>query len=151
MNKSMLAAVVVLVLGVSLFAAYKMTRPSNVTYIPPAEPSASTTTNYNSSTNPNASTSALPSSTSTVKITSSGFDPAIIKIKAGEMVTWMNSDTVTHNVSSDPHPTHTIYPALNLGNILAGASKSLTFSQAGTYKYHDHLHSTLTGQIVVSP
>ena len=149
MNKSMLAAIVVLVLGIGLFAAYKMTRSSSVTYTPPTEQSP--TTDYNANTSPAASGSAQPSTVSTVKITSAGFDPAVIKIKVSDSVTWTNSDSVTHNVSSDPHPTHTIYPALNLGNILAGASKSLTFSQAGTYKYHDHLHSTLTGQVVVSP
>lgn len=84
-----------------------------------------------------------------VTISSSGFSPKDITIKAGEAVTWTNSDSADHAVNSAPHPTHTIYPSLNLNTIKSGEKKSLTFPDAGTYKYHDHLNPTLFGSVTV--
>lgn len=94
-------------------------------------------------------TSSAQIQTTTVKITSSGFVPATVTIKAGDSVTWTNDDTSVHTVNSSPHPTHTDYAPLNLNQLKAGESKSLTFPQAGTYKYHDHLRPSLTGSVVV--
>ena len=84
-----------------------------------------------------------------VTISSSGFSPKDITIKAGEAVTWTNSDTADHNVNSAPHPTHTIYSPLNLDTIKPGEEKSLTFPRTGTYKYHDHLNPSLFGSVTV--
>lgn len=84
-----------------------------------------------------------------VTISESGFSPQVITVKAGETVTWMNSDSKVKDVSSAVHPTHQVYPPLNLGNIAVGESKSLTFPTAGTFKYHDHLYPIQTGSVVV--
>lgn len=96
-----------------------------------------------------ASPSAAVSEKNLVMITASGFEPKVITIKAGEAVTWKNTDSLNHTVDSAPHPTHTSYPPLNLGLIAPGTSKSLVFPTPGTYKYHDHLNPSLTGQVVV--
>jgi plastocyanin len=88
-------------------------------------------------------------SATTVNITANGFTPKTVTIKVGESVTWMNNDTAPHNVNSDTHPSHTVYPPLNLETIQPGASKSLSFPKAGTYKYHDHLNPQLQGTVVV--
>lgn len=85
-----------------------------------------------------------------VKITSSGFSPKDITIKIGESVTWMNEDSESHQVNSAVHPTHQLYPPLNtVGLLKQGAKKSLSFPEAGTYKYHDHLNPSLTGSVTV--
>ena len=84
-----------------------------------------------------------------VNITASSFNPKSLTIKVGDSVTWMNGDTQDHTVNSAPHPTHTVYPPLNLGLIKPGEQKSLTFPTPGTYKYHDHLNPSLTGSITV--
>lgn len=84
-----------------------------------------------------------------VAITSSGFSPAGVTIRAGGIVKWVNNDTSVNNVSSVVHPTHQVYPPLNLGNIQPGGSVSLKFPPAGTYKYHNHLKPTLTGSVTV--
>lgn len=84
-----------------------------------------------------------------VKITSSGFMPQSITIKKGKSVTWINDDTKDHTINSAPHPTHTTYPRLNIGAIKAGTKASLSFPDAGSYKYHDHLNPSLTGSITV--
>lgn len=84
-----------------------------------------------------------------VKITSSGFMPKDLTIKAGESVTWMNDDTLDHTVNSAVHPTHQVYLPLNLGTLQSGEKKSLNFPEAGSYKYHDHLNPTLFGSVTV--
>lgn len=96
--------------------------------------------------------SASPSATmskTAVTISNSGYSPKDITIKPGESVTWTNSDSAVHTVNSAIHPTHQVYPPLNLGNLAPGTSKSLTFPEAGTYKYHDHLNPTLFGSVTV--
>lgn len=85
----------------------------------------------------------------TVQISSSGFSSKSITIKVGETVTWMNSDSVNHTVYSAGHPTHLIYPPLNLGTIKPGKKVSLEFPKVGTYQYHDHLNPSLTGAVIV--
>lgn len=86
---------------------------------------------------------------SLITITQAGFSPKDITISQGTTVTWMNSDTADHAVNSAPHPTHTIYPLLNLGTIKPEEKKSLIFPKAGTYKYHDHLNPSLFGSVTV--
>lgn len=84
-----------------------------------------------------------------INITSGGYSPKDLVVKAGQSVLWFNKDSKEHTVDSAPHPTHTIYPKLNLGVIKTGESKTLIFSDKGTYKYHDHLNPTLFGSITV--
>lgn len=88
-------------------------------------------------------------SKSVVQITSSGFTPQNITVKAGESVTWVNEDTESHQVNSAVHPTHQVYPRLNLGVIKPAETKELSFPDAGSYKYHDHLNPSLTGSVTV--
>lgn len=83
-----------------------------------------------------------------VTITSSGFSPQNITIAAGESVTWVNEDSADHQVQSAVHPTHQLYPPLNsVGLLKSGEKKSLSFPEAGTYKYHDHLNPSFTGSV----
>ena len=131
-------AVVVLVAG-----GWFLTRPQST---PTPTPSVVSTPTPTEST---ATEGAMVEDRTTVTISSSGFSPKEITIKAGTAVTWTNSDTADHNVNSAPHPTHTIYSPLNLNTIKPGETKSLTFPDTGIYKYHDHLNPTLFGSITV--
>lgn len=85
----------------------------------------------------------------TVMLTARGFEPMMLTVKAGTTVTWTNKSDTTGNVSSDPHPTHQKFPLLNLGDFPSGATMSLTFSEPGTYTYHNHLDSSETGTVIV--
>lgn len=86
----------------------------------------------------------------TIEINAKGFLPEQVRIKAGDKVTWVNNDTDDHQVSSDLHPTHLIYPPINTIDTLAPAQKkSLTFPEKGTYKYHDHLNPQFRGSVTV--
>ncbi len=102
-------------------------------------------------TTPTATQTATPGATFTqVIVTSAGFSPAIVEIVQGGTVTWMNNDTVAHQIASAPHPVHTDYPPLNsVGTLQPGQSRSLKFDQVGTYRYHDHLNLASKGTVVV--
>lgn len=94
-----------------------------------------------------------PSSTSLaaaeITIRQSGFSPAKLTIKAGTKVVWRNQSGQLVSINSAVHPTHLLYPALNLGEVLEGVSVELVFDKAGTYKYHNHLNPAQTGEIIV--
>lgn len=78
------------------------------------------------------------------KVTIAGFrySPASLTVRVGTTVTWTNTDSAPHNVtSSGSGPLHS--PTLN-----KGASYSYTFTKAGKYPYvctfHDWMHGTVT-------
>lgn len=87
-----------------------------------------------------------------VSITSSGFSPASVTVKAGQTVTWTNNDSRTHQPAVDPHPVHSNLPGFDSApGIAAGQTYSFTFTKAGTWAYHDHLFSFRTGTVIVTP
>lgn len=147
MSKNTLIAAVVVVVLVLAGWYFIKSQQGGVSYTQPA-PAASPKVSQ-------PTTPATPSATKTteknvVTIQSSGFLPKNITIKVGGSVTWVNQDTVNHQVRSAVHPTHLLYPPLNTIALLKpGEEQSLTFPQAGTYKYHDHLNPSLTGSVTV--
>ncbi len=139
------AVITVVVVIVVILGGWYLLRPK-----PSVAPTPSTVTSTPTETAaPTASEGAMMKGETAVTVTASGFSPKDVTIKAGDSVTWMNNDSAVHNVSSAIHPTHQVYPPLNLGNIEAGGKVSLKFPTAGTYKYHDHLSPSLTGTVTV--
>src|SRR3972149_12236577 len=94
-------------------------------------------------------TETTPVSGNLITYTDSGFSPAQVSVKAGDTVTFKNDSATSVQVNSAPHPAHTQFPELNIGSIAAGESKSVTFTTAGTKKYHNHLNPSQNGTIVV--
>ena len=84
-----------------------------------------------------------------VTLTQNGFSPSTFTIKAGATVTWTNKSGGSAILNSNPHPTHTAYPPLNLGSFPNGGTLSLTFDKPGSYGYHNHLNPGQTGTIAV--
>jgi len=78
-----------------------------------------------------------------VRITSSAFSPATVTIATADSVKWTNKDTKTHQVVANNG-------AFASPIIAAGHAWAHRFNTAGTYKYHDALHPTLTGKVVVT-
>ena len=96
--------------------------------------------------------------TATIEMTASGFSPSTLTITAGTTVTFVNSDTKERWPASAVHPTHRVYPESGgcLGSkfdacrgLAPGESWSFTFNQKGTWRYHDHLTTSLTGTVIV--
>ena len=79
-----------------------------------------------------------------VEIKDFAFNPAEIRITAGTVVTWTNSDVVAHTATAtDPRG------AFDSGNLNPGQSFSFTFDTAGTYEYFCSYHPFMKGTIVV--
>ena len=51
-----------------------------------------------------------PAAGSTITITSSGVSPKNLLVSPGTQVTFVNSDSRNHEMTSDPHPEHTDAP-----------------------------------------
>lgn len=85
-----------------------------------------------------------------VHITSAGFSPSTITISKGDYVQFINDDTASHWVASDPHPTHTDYPGFDAkGAITTGKYFRFQFEKIGTWGYHDHFNPSTKGTVVV--
>jgi plastocyanin len=86
-----------------------------------------------------------------VSITSSGFVPATVIVKVGQVVTWINKDSSPHWIASDPYPADNALAGFNAKHDMTyNGSFSFVFHQAGTYTYHDNLNPyTLEGTVVV--
>ncbi len=84
-----------------------------------------------------------------VTVTNTGFELQTITIKAGQRVVWTNKSGASVTVNSDSHPTHLLWPFLNLGQFVDGSSVSVVFEKAGKYTYHNHLNPSQTGTVIV--
>ncbi|MDB4940360.1 MAG: Plastocyanin [Candidatus Doudnabacteria bacterium] len=85
-----------------------------------------------------------------ISITSSGFSPASVTINQGDFVKFTNTDTAPHWPASDPHPTHTGYPGFDaLKNLAKGETYTFQFLKSGSWGFHDHLHPTDHGTVIV--
>ena len=80
--------------------------------------------------------------TKSVKITASAFSPANVTINTGDTVTWTNGDTKSHQVIANNG-------SFASTTLAANKKYSHVFNTAGTFNYHDALHPTLKGKIVV--
>ena len=78
-----------------------------------------------------------------VSIIDFAFQPAAITAKVGDTVTFTNTGAAPHTATLDGGQctTPTIQPA---------KADGLTFTAAGTYKFHCTIHTQMTGTIVVS-
>jgi len=101
------------------------------------------------------STGSTGTSGATITITSAGVSPGQVTIGIGQSVTFVNNDTRSHEIASNPHPTHGSCPAVEagLGTIAAGQTKlTQGFADAGTCGFHDHLNpdqASLQGSITI--
>lgn len=86
---------------------------------------------------------------SAVTVTNAGFEPATITVKPGTQVVWTNKSGADVTVNSDVHPTHLLWPFLNLGKFEDGTNVSVVFEKEGTYTYHNHFNATQTGTVIV--
>jgi plastocyanin len=75
------------------------------------------------------------------------FSPATLTIKAGTTVTWKNTTTVSHTVTSDDGKSFDSGTA----NPIAAQSGtfSFTFTKAGTFAYHCSIHPFMKATITV--
>ena len=70
----------------------------------------------------------------------SGPGPSGATITVGQSVTFVNNDSRSHELASDPHPAHNNCPSINALAVLGTGQTRLTnsFGAAGTCGFHDH-------------
>lgn len=85
----------------------------------------------------------------TVNLTAKGFTPQTVTIKVGESVSWVNKSGAKASVNSADHPSHKLFPFLNLGLFNPGSTVQVRFNSAGTFTYHNHFIPTQTGTVIV--
>jgi amicyanin len=76
------------------------------------------------------------------------YTPSAVKVKKGTKVTWINQDSVGHNVVADDAPdtgglpkTYPLYGRTQ--------SQSVTFTRVGTFYYHCTPHAFMRGSVQV--
>jgi len=95
------------------------------------------------------------STTATITIEANGrVNPSSVTITQGGRVTMINNHNRPHDMSSDPHPSHTECPELNaVGFLSPGQSRtSGNFTTVRTCGFHDHNlpnDAGLQGRIVI--
>lgn len=86
----------------------------------------------------------------TVSMTDTGFSPATITIAVGSTVNFVNDGQALHWPASAVHPIHGILPAFDSERgIATGDTYSFSFTEAGSWNFHDHLNPQFTGTVVV--
>jgi plastocyanin len=90
-----------------------------------------------------AQSAAAAPSTLAVSIKKSGYSPKTATLAYGAKVTWTNNDTVNHQIVANNG-------AFASPLIAPGKSWSNTFNTAGSFGYHDALHSGYAGTLKVN-
>ena len=92
----------------------------------------------------------------TVTMTANGLSSASVTVAAGQTVTFVNNDTRSHNMTSDPHPEHDQCPEINVVGLLSpGRSRETgNMNTVRTCGFHDHddpppAGSRWTGSVVI--
>lgn len=90
----------------------------------------------------------------TITMANGSVSPANVTIGVGQSVRFVNNDGRSHDVSSDPHPTHTNCPSIAaVGLLAAGQTKDTNgFASAGSCGFHDHNdpdNAALKGRITI--
>ena len=95
--------------------------------------------------NPPSAAAAAPAATGTeVKIDNFAFNPAVITVKAGTQVIWINKDDIPHTVDSSE------------GKFKSAALDTdekfeFKFSEPGEYPFFCRMHPKMTGKVIVQP
>jgi len=100
------------------------------------------------------SASPSPAPALTITITSNGANPRTLTVRAGSQVTFINNDSVDHQMYSDPHPEHTDCPEFDSVGLLAPGQSRQTgnLNTVRTCGFHDHIHfenTSLRGSIAI--
>lgn len=140
MNKKVLVIVIVAVIVVGGgVLALALQQPSSA---PASQPSSSSNTTDGGGSNTVAS--------ATITYTDNGFSPSTLTVKPGSTIRVVNQSSGPLQLSSDPHPTHTDNPELNMDEIAPGKDGMLTVNKVGNWGYHNHEKESDKGHITIT-
>jgi len=125
----------------------KETPSTNNTTNTPAEANGTTTTEQQKTEG--TTTPKTEQEVATLTYANEGFSPDEITVSANETIRVVNQSSTVLDFSSDPHPTHTNNPELNVGDIAPGESATFTISKSGTWGFHNHYAPNHHGNVIV--
>ncbi|MCL4534693.1 MAG: cupredoxin family copper-binding protein [Bacteroidetes bacterium] len=85
-------------------------------------------------------TIAPPPPAAEVKIVNFSFQPAEVRIKPGQSVSWTNEDSAQHTVTGS---------GFDSGLLSKGQQYIHVFNQTGTFDYHCSVHPQMQGKVIV--
>jgi len=86
----------------------------------------------------------------TISMTDVGFSPATITVAAGTTISFVNDGQALHWPASFIHPAHQVLSGFDSNRgVATGDRYSYTFTEAGSWQFHDHLNPSVTGTITV--
>ena len=80
----------------------------------------------------------------TITIENFTFNPPLLTIKAGTVVTWVNGDDIPHSVVENNRAFHS--PPLDTGEKF-----SMAFTKSGETGYFCGFHAHMQGKVIVTP
>jgi len=150
MNRNLIIFIVVVLVLVGGYSLVKSKNQSSTTApVPSTQTQNPTTAPSAMEKSPSTEPEAMSQKEDTVTLSAEGFTPATITVKKGDKVVWINKSGDSATVDSNNHPSHLLYPPLNLGSFNDGEKHELVFDKAGSYGYHDHFHPSRKGTVVV--
>jgi plastocyanin len=95
-----------------------------------------------------------PPTATTITITAAGASPRTLTVPPGTQITFVNNDSVAHEMYSDPHPEHTDCPEFDsVGHLAPGATRQTqNLTTIRVCGFHDHINpfvTSLTGSIKI--
>ncbi len=141
----------VLLLGAACGKAGTNTNTSSSTAVDNINSAANLNIGVTNTNTVTTNTNTATAETATVTISQNGVSPKTLTVAVGTKVSFVNNDSSIHEVASSPHPAHTDLPGL-VDVIAAGSSFSFTFTQVGSWGYHDHtdpFNAAFQGTIIV--
>jgi len=87
-----------------------------------------------------------PIATTNIAIKNFLYGPETVKIKKGTSITWTNSDSAPHTVTT----TLGAPEAFDSGSIAKDKTYTHTFNNAGTYTYVCTFHGSMKGTVIVT-
>ena len=140
-TKAIIAIVIVAIVALGVWAFANMKKPADQNKV-----SESTS----SQTQPNPSTPEGQSDVGAVIVyNSDGFSPGTFTVKSNQKIRIINETDEMIEFASDPHPTHTINPEMNSGDIEAGGTKEVTVTRKGEWGFHNHFNPSKRGTMTV--
>ena len=169
MNKTLTIVIVAVVIIIGGYFAWGYLYPASISYAPSETEQRTYTPPTNYTQNPTATqpaTSTSPSASAktwNIDCQNGTYVPNQVNIKKGDTVTWTNVSCDPTWPASAMHPTHGVYPQ-NTGmcaqiggsdfdacfGLKKGEAWSFKFDIVGSWKFHDHLHSSVFGTVNVS-
>ena len=88
-------------------------------------------------------------SDNTIRINKTGFYPAIITVKSGSIVRWVNADTTSDAALYNPTHRIAVVNIVDSQLLSPGEGWSWIFDQPGVYDYSDMIHPDMKGTVIV--